>query len=416
MKVNNRNIVTLLVVVFILIGYFSYTYIIIPLESTVAQSVAEYDNIRNIFGGVSGAILDESHLKKKITNLKIKVDLLDQALPSHIYQEETLVYIMDMIEKYDINITNISFTEEDNEVESSVEGKYYGDYNSILDKYMFYLEGDSDIDPQELMLWKKKANDEKDDETGEEIGDIDDYIEYLTIDFSFKARYLDFKKMINTFESSDQKIIVTAVSMSKDASALNVVNGTFSLKYPFYYHNEKIEELEWQIEKQFGKPDPFYYKVKNQNISVNSYNDSKTSDTVNSDFGMLLSSLVSDRASVIIGKTPLRYTEIYADNAGVEEVNMYLIDDRGTLKFRYDTSVDSFPGQDEYMEFTPYGKKIVMNVYSSARGDDDDKAGALLNAHNSTGLELEIHIYDDDQKRPRFEVVSQEGMVKTIGH
>ena len=133
---------------------------------------------------------------------------------------------------------------------------------------------------------------------------------------------------------------------------------------------------------------------------------------------MSVKSNSSDLPTVMLGKAHDKdnLSYVYADNKGIEVVEIVLTKAENGYYYKYKTSYGTYPlvyaGNGEL--FTPVGDDITLEVMVQGRIDSSDLAGAQLNIINNTDKVLNININGDDSSKPRVTVESQGNAVKVI--
>jgi type IV pilus assembly protein PilO len=149
--------------------------------------------------------------------------------------------------------------------------------------------------------------------------------------------------------------------------------------------------------------------------------DDKKSEEVKSDFYVVASAFGGGYApSVSIGcNNPnrdevLSMPVVYGDNKGIENAEIYIEKRDGRFYCKFKTDHESYP-DDKYsktFEFLPEGKELKIDILSSTRSAEEDKAGVNLNIINKTDLDLTYQIKFDDEKSPRVKIGKTVGSVR----
>lgn len=430
MRLTSREVVMLAVLAVVAVTVVGYLYIYEPIIQDYTIAVDNYKQKQSELDGIYSNLMSNDDMELLISNFKNKVNVLEKALPPVIYQEEVVLYLDKVLSDNNIDVTGTSFTEDDTTIKSDSEAPI----NDILSEYEKFIFNNK---TSNIATYKDKTYNEE----------IDKEYKEFSVSINISGKYADIKKLMKDIENYEKKIVVKDLSVSKNLSvekgekAVNDnVTANMTLIFPYFYDNEVLKAINWPYEGKYGNSEPFTYASKvilsgtggtntgsgliNEVITDTSGNtdiapkeDIKSYE--NPDFYIVLRPTISDASTITMGKYPIAYSTLYNENPGVETAFLNVIRDGETYKFQFGTMLQSYPGADEYEVFIPYrieNGEIILDVRSQPRMPSDDLSSTILTVNNSTGLPLNIHIYEDDKNFPRFRLDSKQGDNSVIYH
>lgn len=421
----------LLILLLAVISYFGLTYVVFPILDENALISQEYMQIQNDHNDLKKNELTNNQLKEVLDRMTKQYAQLATLLPPQIYQEETILFLTDLAKKNEMTVEsyNFSYTETNTVVDPNQEVVEKAPVEQVLQEFQKMLNGDQNAN---VSQYKDKIYQApKEEET--KLSQYEKDLKYFNVQMELSGTYKDFKNYIASLESYKHKIIIKQINVNKDTEALDRIIGSLAISYPIYYDEEDLKPFEWQYEKTPKNDDPFNYKVV-QMTSVPTTGTTGTTPTTTevtlpkepsvaeptkpyaaSDFYMALNPASSDANTLSMGKSPFRYTALYADNDGIENASLKLRKYDGKYQYQYSTSLQVYPGENEWNDFDLMAKdKIVLEVQSALRLPSGDNSGVLLNITNDTGIALYVYIYSDDPTRPRLTINRLSGKINTI--
>ena len=236
-------------------------------------------------------------------------------------------------------------------------------------------------------------------------------VEQLKVNMNFNAPYQNVKKFLDLVDSSEHKLAISNLSLNS-GNGTNV-SGSLTLEFygiPKLYNFDK-DYFEWTLNNTYGKDTPF-----SSGNATGTTIESLVEQQEKYDFIMSLKSNSSDLPTVMLGKANDKdnLSYVYADNKGIEVVDIVLTKIGNGYYYKYKTSYGTYPlvyaGDGEL--FTPVGDDITLEIMVQGRVDSSDLAGAQLNIINNTDKVVNININGDDASKPRVTVESQGNAVK----
>lgn len=431
MRLKNSEKRLLLILLFTIVSYFGLTYVVFPVLDEHALITESYLQIQADHSDLKKNELTNNQLKEVLDRMSKQYEQLGMLLPPQIYQEESIIFLTDLAEKNAMTVDtyNFSFTENNISANANEEVMEKAPVEQVLQEFQKMLNGDQSAN---VSQYKDKIyQSPKEDDS--KLTQYEKDLKYFNVVIELSGAYKDFKKYIEALEGYKHKIIIKQINVNKDPEQLDKIVGSLSVSYPIYYDEEELTPYEWQYEKAPLNDDPFNYKVVKM-TSVPTTDATEPSATTTevqlpsepsikapskpyaaSDFYMALNPASSDANTLSMGKSPFRYTALYADNDGVESASLKLRKVNGKYQYQYSTSLQVYPGENEWNDFDLMAKdKIVLEVQSTLRLPSGDNAGVLLNISNDTGVPLAVYVYSDDPTRPRLTINRLSGKVSTF--
>jgi len=393
MSLSKREKTLLAVLVMALTLFVFYKFVYQQKAATLEILNAEIAEDKAVHTRLEKNILDSNDIEASISSMKIKVKEMNRLLPMRIYQEEIILYLEDLMFNYGIAAQNISFST-DSLIDDSINETQKDDSVEILlDEYE---EGR-----------KPKTLDELKN-VGDEIPEADADEEPISIrqfeaSLDFSGEYSDIKDFMDEMESNDRLIGIRELNVMNDEED---ISGSMLISFPFY-EDGSLNELVWEINNSYGKPDLF--KKADDNTWVYGYTPDMT-EFNRSDFYLFLDPSENVFPTSTMGKTPYNYMNIYNNSTDKETIKLILKHDGPSYSYRYENSASSYPSQkDSFTEFEPSNDKVFLNVYVRSEEIGEEIPGAKLLVDNQTGLPLNIHVIGDNPADPAFEYESING-------
>lgn len=430
MRLTSREVMLLSILGVVLLAVGGYIYVYEPIMNDYTIAQTEYEQKQSELDDIYSNLMTTDDMELLIVNFKNKVDVLEKALPPVIYQEEIVLYLDKVLQDNSVKVTSTSFSDDSTIVTNDNEAPI-SDILSEYEKFIF----NSSTDLQNL----------KDKTYNEEINK--EFKEFI-VNLSMSGKYSDIKNLMKDIENYQKKIVVKNLNISKSFSILtgtetvnDNVSASMTLVFPYFYDNEVLKAINWPYEGKYGNDEPFTYASK---VIVNNIDNSSSTNSgiigdiisgntesnteqptqvikayKDPDFYIVLKPTISDASTIAMGKYPIAYSALYNENPGVETAFLNIIREGEFYKFQYGTMLQTYPGESEYEVFIPYrieNGEIILEVISQPRLPSDDLSSTVLTVNNTTGLPLNIHVYEEDSNFPRFRLDSKEGDNSVIYH
>ena len=322
--------------------------------------------------------------------------------------QEKFIEILDrFIVESDIELLTISFTDID--------------YTNLKEE----IEKESTSESSEIYDIIKKFNDEKQNTINDtnNIEKTELKLKNISATMYIEGTYDNIIKFIKKVESNDKKIIIKNVNlMTKEDDILsgNIILSFYAVPKLFI---QDLEYFKWNYDNDYGRENPFINDMETEepddledNTSGNEIVN-ENYDISEIEFGMWVKPISSDLPTIALGEFEDRFqsTYVYADNIGLEDIFINLKKENDKYLYRYNTKSESYPKQQgEYEEFKVKGGIIEIKIYSAKRNSSDDVSGARITIENFTDLRVKIIIKNDDEYKPRVNIIYNEGNVVII--
>lgn len=431
MKLKNSEKRLLFILGLALTAYFFFTYLFFPLVDQNALIKSEYELVDAEYQKLLDTHLTNNQLKEVLAKAANKYTSLETLLPPQIHQEEAILYLTDLAAKNDMLVDSYNFSYADTaEPVAGTEGDTIqkAPVDDVLKEFQKVINGDQSAD---LSQFKDKIYAApKEESTLLEQYEKD--LKYFNVSITLKGSYTKFKNYIAALEAYKSKIIIKQINLSKALDTVDEVMGSITISYPIYYDQEQLKPYDWKFDKPLASTNPFEYEtfqlesvplpetlpgitdqVVSPEISENVPTEIQPISPYKSpDFYMVLKPANSDANTLTMGKSPHRYTALYADNDGVENVTLKVRKNNGKYQYQYATSLQTFPGENQWNDFDPTEKgKLVLDVQSTERLPQNDVSGVLLTIQNDTDLSMTVYTYHEDPQRPRLKVNKASGKI-----
>lgn len=437
MRLTSREILllTILGVVAVVVGGYIYVYEPIMVNYSLAKT--EYDQKQSELDAIYSNLMTTDDMELLIVNFKNKVNVLEKSLPPVIHQEEVVLYLDKVLKDNEIKVSSTNFA--DDEAISTVDDE--APIDDILSQYeKFILNNKTNLEG----LKEKTYNEEV----------VKEFKEFK-VTLSLSGKYSDMKNLMEDIENYEKKIVVKDLNISKNfsytegyAAVNDNVIASMTLIFPYFYDNEVLKAINWPYDGKYGNEEPFTYAsrvifssvtgtdnpdsgiitdIVSGSVTGNTNTDRTTADQSTQvakpykdpDFYIILRPTLSDASTISMGKYPIAYSVLYNENPGVETAFLNIVREGEQYKFQYGTMLQTYPGEGEYEVFIPYrieNGEIILEVRCQPRLPSDDLSTAILSVNNTTGLPLNIHVYDEDSNFPRFRLENKEGDNSVIYH
>jgi type IV pilus assembly protein PilO len=397
MKVSKREKLLLTLLLLLGAAYLFYSFLLIPQRQLLnaTQLLLEDKKRAMTYSKLEADPQNRIYEEYKALNARI-LNSTKGLFPS-IRQEKIILILQDMIDTSHLKVSSINFSVPAFEVPEEKKEEQGGDYDpaikSILDEIVGRKApaegGIQATEPQEQAY----------------------RLMHMNGVLTFEGSYFDILSFMNRIENYDKKILINSLNMAAtDKGSL-----TGSITLDFYalpkLHDQDQEYLRWDLLDVYGKENPFGKGAAKSGASASV----AEAGASKSDFTLIVSPMMSDLPSVVIGKTLDNRgdTQIYADNPAKEPVELQVYMAQGKYYYKYKTAGESYPKdyENKGVQFEPAGGQIKLQVASVPRSDAQDKNGVLMSIINKTDLDLVVDIDNDDGAAARFELVNSLGKV-----
>lgn len=352
-------------------------------------------------------ITSQLKLKEKISEeyktLGYKINNIASRYFSEINQERIILVLDEMLEESGLRENSISFSDINIKDISTIEETKKQE--ATLHKLARKINDDA--------LEREKENEENKESLEENI-DKNSQVEGMTIIINYEGSYNQLLKFLSFIEQNEDKIIINTLNTVMNEG---VLQGSIILEFHSIPNLSNIDDeiIEWDFYENYGKDNPFSV------FSDLSGNITKKEDAAKtqSDFITIVKPLTSDLPALTLGKNKDRASEtcIYADNSGIEDINIYFYEKDDILYYKYKSEKSLYPNDfNKWAQFTPFGKEIKIKVYSEKRNSLQDMSGVNMIINNDTNYKVLVNISNDDIERPRICVVKEKGKIEVINN
>lgn len=236
-------------------------------------------------------------------------------------------------------------------------------------------------------------------------------LERLGASVTFSSSYEGLAKFVKALEGDKRRIVVDKITTVRTEGS----QITSKLELSFYavpkLHEQDNDYLEWTLGNSYGTDDPYQPYKGFTKPAVDSSTPAAAKQAT-ADFFMMVNPIASDISTVVISKKgdKTSSTYVYADNPGIENVEIELTQEGDTYYYHYRTGKSSYPkNYAEKVAFKPNGSSILLELYSSHRANKSDASGAAITLLNKTKLKLVVRVIEDDPTTPRAQFVKKSG-------
>lgn len=408
MKISKREKVLLMILgIIIVIGcYYKFVYIqqnemINQLNKEKSQDEQKIITIRNYASSIGKRESDIKILKAQIQNKTLDI------VPD-IKEEKIIVDLDNILNNSNLDGYSITFSDVSVQPISSKKQEQKQDVKDPLQDLVNQYNGKSIIHSstnENNSDNKSNANKDKNSVSAEK----------MTVNINLKGSYINVINLIKNIENYSKKIIISNIKLAQDAKS-----GTSGIVTLDYYGIPKVTDedkdfLKWEYNNKYGRDNPFEGISSTTSTGGTIEQIGKSNSESNYDFVMLVKPINSDLPTVMLGKSNdmTKSTYVYADNSGIENVEIYLTQKDSKYYYKYKTSRGTYPEQynGDGSEFVPNGSDISFKIYSSKRISSEDVSGVNIKIYNKTDKQATFSIDNEDSTKPRVNVTGEAGNV-----
>jgi len=383
MRINRREKILLLVLAIAVLGYLFYNFIYLSNEEKIAGLEAELEVKNTQVDELMKSIEDSRELNEKFKELNFEISDMSKIYLPDLDQEKLILFIDKKIDEYNIETSNISFTDDSvitiNKEQSSNEAGYRYRLEELKDIYFNNIvDSQGGEENQEGQLSQSNADN-------------------LQINLNFNADYYDLLDFINDLQNNQFEITLSSLALTVGEN--NIIGGTMSMDFfsiPKLHEHDYIE-WSWVDTIDSGRSNPFY----ESDVQRDQY------WTTRYDFIMNVNPISSDLPTITLGEVGdyNRESYVYVDSNSLEIVDIEISKDGESYFYKYKTSMESYPVnyEEEWIEFTPENDYISMQINSEPRSGTDDESGVRLNIVNESDIIFYVNILNEDIINPRVE-------------
>ncbi|MCD5415315.1 MAG: hypothetical protein LR001_10075 [Clostridiales bacterium] len=393
MRLTKREKILISIMLLIVIGGLSYTFLYTPQFEKIAELELSIEEIEAEIKRVEAESKSDSDImiRQKVLNARI-MNLTYRFLPG-IMQDRIIVMLDEFITDAGIDAFTIGFESPSAKQIQLPVGM--DEESTILNELQESVDGSEQLN-----------NDDKPLIQGEPTP-----VESMKVAIQVQGKYDNIIDFLETVQNYHYNIVVNNINLAV-AEFAEHVSGNISLEFFALpkLHEQDLDFLEWNFDNIYGRFNPFVRAGQSNQRGDSGF----TNRREDFDFVMTAKPITADLPTVMIGRAndSANITYVHADNAGFENVKFEVFMKNDKYYFRYRTQTESYPtNYSEGIEFMPKGKNIVLQVFCNPRTHDKDQSGINLTAINQTDLKLVLQITNEDKNRPRINVVKKDGQI-----
>lgn len=408
MKVTKREKTLLKILGILIIGVLYFQFIITPKLTRINDLQLKVEEYRERVEQIKKDIASENPVNKEYKIVNSKILFATKNIFPEIIQEKIITYIDAIAKKSNLELNSIVFGDISIEKIDKLEQEDKNSNYKLKDLVKAYND-------KKAYLKKDKGEESSKapDKESPPSEAIDSRLERMDVTINYNGSYDNLMKFIKEIEDYNKKIIVDTLSLAKTEGGEMV--GNITLKFysiPKLYDSDDDKEYrEWDIINKYGKDNPFNpFSGYTANKKSDNGAEKKAPDY---DFIMSVKPISSDLPTIILGKSKDREMKsyIYEDNPDFSRVEFQINQEGNKYYFKYKTNSDSYPKsyKGEGIEFKPQRKSINFNIRSYKRNGSQDNSGVDLSLINKSDIELKVHIDNEDNKKPRINIIEKIG-------
>jgi type IV pilus assembly protein PilO len=424
--------------VFVLIFLYFYIFLIprIRVINKLKEEISTYNNEYEVNKEYMNRI---KNIDSELKILYQKQKNLWKTLPPYINYDEVLLIIKDSSEKSNLEISDIQFdapipikSEEEIVEENQINENAEEDGSNVEKE-----EANGVLDDNKLKSAMEffGISDLTDIGVEESINEGDGF--YVPLRINLTGSYSNLKEFIKIVKEKQNKMEFANVNI--DNTMEDILN--FNLKlYIYGIKDSSVDEYslitdEEKLEINNNDSSNIFSliegvdkeSVDNYEEGLNSEDEQIESSDIskigNYDFSIRLLPFGNNMAPptiTITGKNILSdniedslIPTIYGDGNKNVQVDFEFIKKSDKYYVKYRTEQDSFPEltYTNMAEFVPIKDNIILLIDSTNRKYKNDEAGIILNISNSSDMDVNVKIINDDKENPRFNSGNNSGNV-----
>ncbi len=228
---------------------------------------------------------------------------------------------------------------------------------------------------------------------------------------SYQCSYDDLKKVLNYLEEFGKKATVSNISFTY-SEATDTVSGTMNMALYSIKGSDRPKEEVNINDVAVGTDNIF---TSDTFISAGIDNDYRDKIINDYDLYFIMNQVGSDMSNMAIGMAndPMNEAAVTSNSTGIEEVSIIVSGSAGEYRVSYKIGSNIYPA-DKYDEGAVLvcGDALDMVMISKPRAHKDDNTVANVSIVNNTDMSLNIAVINDDEERPRINIVNTTGTVR----
>ena len=231
----------------------------------------------------------------------------------------------------------------------------------------------------------------------------------MEISLAYNGSFHQLLSFLGKINDHHKKIIVKDINLVNASQDSNTSNLAGNIALEFYAIPSLVPDtngvLVWSDEGEGGINDPF-----TGGSLVGVFTD-LAADSIDDlcDLVLTVKPITADLPTVVCGIDADVSADsfVFADNPGIEEVEVRLFVQDGEYLCSYKTSQESYPhGRVGIpIPFVNNDEKVVMKVFSNPRTGPEDQSGVNVRLFNETDKPFYVYLINEDLYRPRVNFV-----------
>ena len=408
MKLKDSEKSLILIIVGVAVLALSIIYVAKPKYENVQSLNAEISQLQTRLTELQGKQAHRDEYLAGIDEYNNAFDDVMASFPADLNQEVTIMFLEGIKEDNDFSISSLNLGEKEQFYTLGLNG---GDV-ALADGSTATSETTTEATTTETATTETAQA--TTDGTLEEGAAVDEnaYTCYRA-DFpiTFTGSYESLKDVISYINNFSSRMTINSIDIAYEAEG-DVYSGNLDLKcYSIESANRPQSNMELN-DVETGVGNIFNgggSGSSSENKDLNKYDENDGASIVNNyDFYVMLNPSTSDVSAKVAGQNGSGKDASVVSNSdnSVSTMTYEFYAKDGKNYCKYDLDGTSYEAE------VTSAEDIKLLIQSSARKDDEDKAGIRVSIKNSTDLPVYVKVSDDDPTSPRVNIANRSGAVK----
>lgn len=250
--------------------------------------------------------------------------------------------------------------------------------------------------------------------TTDVIGSSAEYVCYrAAFPITYSGSYVSLKDVVNYVNNFENRMTIDSINIAYNADE-DSYSGNLNLMLYAVMSGDRPETSMEMNEVEIGTDNIFQGSVSSSSSNASSnltkYDENDGTEIESSyDFYAMLNAASSDVSAKVVGQNGTGKEASVISNSDNDVTTLtfdfYESDGKNYCKYTLGGSVS-------YEAEVTSAEDIKLLIQSSARKNDDDKAGVKVTIRNTTSLPVYVKVSGDDSVSPRVNITSKSGAVK----
>jgi len=408
LSLSKRDFILLALLILGFEGYGLYHFLLSPKWQEFSNLQTHYAAGQLIAANFEKDMAQKDQYLENLKLLDYKHSGLTKVIPNEIPQEEIVLILNKLAKDRELDINGISLsTISYVSKQDFAAGKASSGQPQNAGKTPTNVS--NDINASQGTLSTSAVNDSKASQAKPQLKS--DMVLVEDVDISFSGNYGALYNFISDLEKSERRIIVKEVSMTRGTGDL--LRGQLKVQYVGYVTPEDKSTYSLDTPPVSGKTSPFQaylgFQDKGAASSVaNSFQGPTPVKSYSPNFHLLLNTYDDSAPKIIMRDFNKNGTEIYSNANGIVNGKLVISGNQDSMTYSYSLGGTT---QSKNAKLIIDGGKLLLEVISKARKNEQDMVGLTLDVDNKTDYPLEITVVNDDKQAPRFSLGTQLGSV-----